>query len=399
MNVAGFHLTYCSNIHPGETWPAVRSTLGAAIPRLRALLGFDGEFAIGLRLSAAAAEALEQPEALSEFGDFLRASRCYVPTINGFPFGAFHGQRVKEDVYLPDWRDAARVDYSNRLARLLAALAAGSGGVEASVSTVPGAFKANVRSDADEHTIALNVLRHAAFLIRLRRDTGVTVTLALEPEPACLLETTADAVRFFSAYLFNVGFVTMASEAIGEALTVEAIRRHVGVCFDACHMAVQFEDPGQGLADLRRAGIPVAKVQISSALRLDGRTPADIRTALAPFAEDTYLHQVVERAGGAFHRYDDLPQALAAASASDSRAPRDWRVHFHVPVFLSDMRALGTTQPYLIDLIKVLKRDAVTRCLEVETYTWDVLPAEYRASDVCTAIARELSWTRDQLQA
>jgi len=118
MNVAGrFHLTYCTNIHPGETWQAVRDTLRTSLPRIRALLDVDDPMAVGLRLSAAAAESLDEPGALGDFREFLKAGRYYVPTINGFPYGAFHGQRVKERVYLPDWRDPARVAYTNPLRR------------------------------------------------------------------------------------------------------------------------------------------------------------------------------------------------------------------------------------------------------------------------------------------
>ena len=400
MKVADrFHLTYCSNIHPGETWTDVRNALATSLPRLRRLLAFDGPMAVGLRLSAQAAETLDQPETIEAFREFLRRGDYYVLTINGFPYGAFHGQRVKEQVYLPDWRDEARVHYTNRLARLLATLLSARPDIEGSVSTVPGAFRTNVTSNADVVAMATGFLRHAAELVSLRERTGVTITLAIEPEPACYIETVAEASTFFAEWLFDPRLVDRAAREARVDMTVDDVRRHVGVCFDACHAAVEFEDPSTALALLRDAGVRVCKVQVSSALRIAKQDGASMRAALGPFADDTYLHQVVERCADRFVRYTDLPDALAAAEATGSADACEWRVHFHVPIFLAAMKDFETTQPYLASVLDLLKRQGGCPYLEVETYTWDVLPPEYRTVDVTTAIARELTWARAQLEA
>src|SRR5688572_4797278 len=285
----GFDLTYCSNIHAGESWTEVRDAVTSALPKVRRHLGAAGPVAIGLRLSARAAQELAQPPALDAFRAFLRDGDYYVPTINGFPFGAFHRARVKENVYLPDWRDRRRVEYSNRLASLLAALLSDRGLSEGSVSTVPGAFKGHIHSADDAAAIAVSILEHAEHLAALRKSTGVTIVLAIEPEPACFIETTAEAVDFFTRFLLDDAFVRTASH-----LTVDDVRRHIGVCFDACHMAVEFEDHASALASLDGAGIRVPKFQISSALRVSDPSPGSAgRRALERFAEDTYLHQVV----------------------------------------------------------------------------------------------------------
>lgn len=400
MNVAGrFHLTYCTNIHPGETWQAVSGTLRTSLPRIRTLLGEDGPMAVGLRLSAAAAASLDEPRALADFREFLTAGRYYVPTINGFPYGAFHGERVKERVYLPDWRDPARVAYTNRLSNILADLLGDRPGIDGSVSTVPGAFKTEIGSDADVVAIADNILRHAAHLTSLRDRTGVTIALALEPEPACLLETVDEAARFFDRYLFDSARVAAVSREQGIAMSVDEVRRHAGVCLDACHMAVEFEDNAAALETLERSGVRVCKVQVSSALHLDGQDATALAAALAPFAEDTYLHQVVERRPDGIVRYVDLPDALAARSRDQSPGARDWRVHFHVPIFLPAMRAFQTTQADLVSLLRLFTHRDICSCFEVETYTWDVLPPEYRTGDVHTAIARELTWARKTLES
>lgn len=391
MKVRGrFDLTYCSNIHAGESWAEVRHAIGAALPDVRRHLGEAGPLAIGLRLSARAAAELEKPAALDEFRGFLRDGDYYVPTINGFPFGAFHRQRVKENVYLPDWRDRRRVEYSNRLASLLAALLVDRGLQEGSVSTVPGAFKGHLRSPEDAAAVAVSLLEHAEHLAALRKSTGVTIVLAIEPEPACFIETTAEAVEFFEQFLFDDGFVRT-----GSGLTVEDVRRHVGVCFDACHMAVEFEDHAASLAALDRAGIRVPKFQVSSALRVsDPSAGSPGRRALERFAEDTYLHQVVARSAGKLERFVDLPDALSKSSGAD-----EWRIHFHVPVFLKVMGDLETTQPDLETVLDLVKTRTDAPCLEVETYTWDVLPPEFRTAAMSEAIARELQWTRARLEA
>lgn len=384
MKVRGFDLTYCSNIHAGESWDEMSGALAGALPSIRRHLKVDGPFGIGLRLSARALEQLRQPKTLDEFVTFLRDGDYYVPTINGFPFGTFHGQRVKEQVYLPDWRVPARLEYSNHLASLLAELLAKRGLDRGSVSTVPGAFKGHMRTRDDKGAIVMNLLEHARHLARLRDATGVTITLAIEPEPACFIETTTEAIEFFQKYLFN----ERAAYECG--VTVDQVRSHIGICFDACHMAVEFEDYAAALAALDRAGISVPKFQISSALRATDELGRD---ALKRFAEDTYLHQVVKRSNGSLTRHVDLPEALA------EDAGEEWRVHFHVPVFARSLGALDTTQPELERVLELVKTRRDRPCLEVETYTWDVLPAQYRTTDMTEAIARELQWTRERLEA
>ncbi len=399
----GYHLTYCTNIHPGETWEEVRSNVVRFLPLVRAGLDAEAPFGIGLRLSALAAEALADPEVLRRFQDYLAEQRAYVFTINGFPYGPFHGTRVKEDVYLPDWLDEERLAYTNRLAHLMAALLPDEPGLEGSVSTVPGAFKERVHGPEDERRMATLLLRHAAELHALRLQTGKTITLALEPEPCCHIETVAEAVAFFRDHLFSGPALAALAAQLGvpEAEALAIARRHIGLCYDACHMAVEFENTAQALGQLRAAGIRICKFQISSALKLqfqrgDGRP----RALLSPFAESTYLHQTVALTRAGVVRFTDLPEAMAdddRLARAKPGEPVEWRVHFHVPIFLEEMRNFQTTQDSLVELLDYLRKDPVCPYLEVETYTWDVLPAEYRSQDLPSAIRRELAWVRDRM--
>ena len=396
-----FHLTYCSNIHPGETWAEVRDALSTHLPVVRDALSVDGPFAIGLRLSADAAETLERPDELSRFREFLADGAYYVFTINGFPHGRFHGERIKERVYRPDWLEDERLLYTNRLARILAAILPDDSSVEGSVSTVPGAFKPRVPGATERRAIARRLLAHVDTLRQLRDTTGKTVRLALEPEPCCHMETVAETVDFFERRLLAADARRELQAETGISLTVEHVQRHLGVCYDACHMAVEFEEPAAALRAFREAGVPIAKVQISAALRLRHRIGDGRVDRLTPFAEPTYLHQVVGRGPDGLVRHDDLPPAIAAADGADPRWPRghetEWRVHFHVPVFLEAMSGFETTQDHLRTLCDLLRREPACPYLEVETYTWDVLPEEHRLVGVTASIARELAWVRGQL--
>ena len=372
------HLTYCTNIHPGERWEEIRGNLDRHVARVKSKVAPDRSFGVGLRLGAAAASSLKQGE-LKELKRFLTERDLYVFTINGFPYGTFHRAAIKEQVYRPDWREPERVRYTNMLAEILAELLPDD--LEGSISTVPGCFKPLCRTQETIREIASNIARSASVLVELERRTGKKLMLALEPEPFCMLETIEEAIEFFEKHL-------LATDLLPEA----AMRRHVGICLDACHAAVEFEDPHGAVKRLRDAGITIAKVQLSAGLRVAevDRTAAE---AIAAFDEPVYLHQVVERSRTGLVRHRDLPDALEAKS----EGPREWRIHFHVPIFLERLEHFDNTQSWLGELLEIHRKSPLSKHLEVETYTWDVLPEQYRRDDIDTAIARELQWVLRKL--
>jgi hypothetical protein len=394
------HLTYCTNIHPGETWPEIFQNLEQHVLKVKTKIAPDCAYGIGLRLSGQAAQTLSDQKELDTFKRFLLKHNLYVFTINGFPEGRFHGERVKERVYRPDWLEEERLDYADRCAGILAALLDDHLDIEGSISTVPGAFKARVRSDRHVTRIAGQLLRHVATLYRLQETTGQTITCALEPEPCCLLETMAETVSFFNTHIFSGDALAHFSRLTGlsSSQAEDALRRHLGVCLDACHAAVEYEDPADVLYVLRDAGIHILKIQLSAGLRVS-HLDRNACAALQPFAESTYLHQVVERAGNTLTRYVDLPQALQAAAKRDETInyDREWRIHFHVPLFLKRLGEFENTQPFLTRLLQLQAEQMPTTHLEVETYTWDVLPEEFRSVPVVEAIAREMEWVIEAL--
>jgi sugar phosphate isomerase/epimerase len=390
----GAHLTYCTNIHPGESLAEVRAVLASPVARVKAALSPQEPFGVGLRLAAAACDALLADDELAVFRGELDRAGLYVFTLNGFPYGAFHGTRVKEAVYRPDWLEDERVRYTAALARVLAHLL--PEGVDGSISTGPGAFRPRAAGATAAREIARSLGRSVAGLVRLERETGRRIVLALEPEPCCLLETTADASAFFREHVWAAETITGVAGELGlDARTAEeCLRRHLGVCLDTCHASVEFESPLEAYRALVAAGIRVAKIQISAGLRLTEADPTRL-AALAAFANDVYLHQPVVRNGDALTRFLDLPDALA--SDAGAQPGSEWRVHFHVPIFHPQLGVFESTQSDLPPLLAALRAEAAVPHLEVETYTWDVLPAVFRDLPVTDAIVRELQWVRSHL--
>jgi sugar phosphate isomerase/epimerase len=365
------HLAYCSNVHPAEDVSGVISQLGRFAAPVRQTLDVP-TLGVGLWLAApAAARLLEDSSSLDKLRSALDEHGLEVVTFNGFPYRAFHAPVVKRDVYVPDWTDPVRAEYTLDLARLLALLLPDDV-EEGSISTLPFGWRTNwsgSSTDGARHALE----RVAEALEKLAGETGRKVRLALEPEPGCTVETVEGAIG--------------ALEGVDP--------EWIGVCLDACHMAVQFEDPEASLMALREASIPVYKAQISSALRVVHPEDPKERNGLAGFAEPRFLHQTRERTPGGVVGVDDLDEALAGGLPTQN----EWRVHFHVPVHHSGN---DTTQRELAEILDALMggESPVTTHLEVETYTWSVLPPGERPVDdagLVEGLARELSWTRERL--
>ncbi len=385
------HLTYCTNIHAGEAWHDVMTSLRRNVPAIKQSVSPDGNVGIGLRVGGAASAALRETAAIEELKAFLAETGAEIVTFNGFPYGAFHGTQVKANVYRPDWADPVRLSYTNELADTMSVLL--PEGEAGSISTVPGTFKD--WAPGNVATIARNMIAHVAHLVDLNRRTGKIIMLALEPEPCCMLETVAESIAFFKEHMFSTSGVGLLARETGlsQSDAEEAMRKHIGLCYDVCHAAVEFEDPRTSIADLRAAGIGIFKLQLSCALRIASVNDASL-TALRGFDEPVYLHQVIEHGATGLTRHKDLPDAFATAQMA---AGLEWRIHFHVPIFLDRLEHFDTTQFFLREILAMHRADPISRHLEVETYTWDVLPEQYRQADVSEAIAREMNWVREQL--
>ena len=390
------HLTYCTNIHAGESWDEVSQSLNAFVPAIRDAVSDGAPMGIGLRLSGQAAFSLSEPSVLQAFQAQLQSLNAYVFTLNAFPYGTFHGVPVKQDVYAPDWTHAERVRYTLACIDILAALL--PQGVDGSISTVPVGFRdACVAPDAMPKVVS-HLLQCVAHMVVIKRQTAKHIALALEPEPACYLETTQEAAHFIQTHVRSDSAVAELAQilACSADMARQALAEHLGVCFDVCHSAVAFEDPALALHELRQAGIAIPKIQLSSAVRIPHMTAAQLPTVQG-FDDAVYLHQVVVQQAGQLTRYVDLPDAVAAFHGGQAQG--EWRVHCHVPVFLQDAATISTTQAQLLQTLEACKREGFSSHLEVETYTWDVLPDALKTDSKAQAIARELLFVKKVLLA
>jgi hypothetical protein len=380
----GLHLAYCTNVHRGETWAETFDSLNTHTMRVKERVHPNGRYAIGLRLSDQASRELSDPRTLLAFQSWLDQYDCYVFTINGFPFGQFHGTRVKENVYRPDWTDPRRLAYTTRLFDLLAQLL--PPGVEGSVSTLPGSYKDFITTPEQERAIRDNVWRCVEHIAKLSERTGFHLHFGLEPEPLGYFENTSETVRFFN-------------HLRDEHPRDPRLEAHLGVNYDTCHFAIEYEGPADALDQFRQHGIRISKIHLSNALKLLPTREALRR--LAGFAEDVYLHQVIVRqADGSLTRFRDLPQALGSSTATSPAVGDEWRVHFHVPLQMQSTAELDTTADHVRGVLKLLQtQPQLCSHLEMETYTWAVLPEPLRSRDVTDQIVAEYDWTLRQLSA
>jgi hypothetical protein len=390
------HLAYSTLVHPGDTWEDMRGSLETYAPEVKARVSPDAPYGLSLRISAASAQSLvDDPQERARLRRWLIEHDMYVFTVNAFPYGPFKGRVVMEQVYEPDWSTEERVTYTRQVAEILADITPPT--VAPSIQSAPLAFRPNVRDDGDVEKLTTNLLRVVAHLISLEDRTGRRVKLALEPEPYCYLETTEETVEYFRRHVWSPeGIRTLcaltglpASEAVGR------VRRHLGVVFDICHQSVQFEDIAASLRLLRDAGVPIYKFQAAAALWVPEVTPAAV-SVLSTFTDTIYLSQTTERRDGQLKRMLNLSDAIQRWH-NDPGAPREWRTHFHVPIFLDRLGELRTTQPGIEEAIAVHAETPLSDHLEIETYTWDVLPAQLKTGDITDYVTRELEWMRSAL--
>jgi hypothetical protein len=390
------HLSYSTLVHPGDTWDEMWTSLTTYLPKVKERVSPRAPFGVSLRLSAKSAAhlAADRP-ARDQLKKFLADNDMYVYTVNAFPYGSFKGTLVKEQVYEPDWRSEERTQYTIQVAEVLADIAPET--VSPSIQSAPLGFKPRVTGEDVVASFTDHVLRVAAHLIELEARTGRCVTLALEPEPYCFLETTDETIDYFRNVLYSgsaaVALAKLAHLPISDACV--EMRRHVGVVFDIGHQSVGYEEIPVSLQKLVDAGIPIFKLQEVAAMRIPQVTD-EIVDILGRFAKSVYLTQTVEKKNGHLTRFLNLEDAFRAWKSDPG--PREWRTHFHVPVFLDSLGAFGTTRFAIEQALEFHKKTPLSGQLEIETYTWDVLPDNLKTGDIVDYVCREIEWVRDQLK-
>lgn len=396
MQIQGHHLSYCSNIHPGETWEDTFQSIKDYIPKVKANLGIQGPFGIGLRLSNQASETLISDRNLGEFQKWLDAHNCYVFTMNGFPYGEFHHTVVKDKVHQPDWSTVARKEYTLRLFQILEALT--PKGQEGSISTSPISYRHWFGSETERDEVLLTACEQlaeiTAKLHQIEQKAHKTLHLDIEPEPDGILENTEEVLWFFKNWLIPKGGAWLVEKlGISSVAAAQLLKHHIRICYDVCHFAIVYEKAEDTFRKFQEEGIKIGKIQISAALKVgipkDLKEKQFLQTKLKPLAESTYLHQVIGRdKAGQLQSYTDLPEAIAILNETDME---EMRIHFHVPVFLAHYGDFSSTQSDIINVLEEIKKHPVCSHLEVETYTWDVLDKDLR-QELSSSITREMDW-------
>jgi len=391
------HLTYSTLVHPGDTWDDIWSSLREYVPQVKRNVCPDGKFGVSMRISHASSETLvASPEKRRELRAFLDDNDMYLYTVNAFPYGPFKNQIVKEQVYEPDWSSESRLRYTMNVASILAEVAPDF--VNPSIQTPPLGFKPNVTSDAVIEAYAENIRKLATHVNNIHRYSGRTVTLAIEPEPACFLETTPETVDFFNTRLRTEGSYRNLAGKTGATLerAEEIMARHVGVVYDICHQAVEYEEITRSLQTLKDERIPVWKLQEAAAMMIP-EVSREMVKAVRKYAKTIYLTQTHQRTeDGKITRFLNLEDAIAAWEKNP--VPCEWRIHFHVPVFLEDLGPFKSTRFAISEALAFQKQHRISDQLEIETYTWDVLPDELKTGDIVEYVTKEIEWVRTQLQ-
>lgn len=391
-----FHLTYCTNIHPGQDWKSTFESIKSHIPGIKQEVSKEQPFGLGLRLSNKASEELDLGDNMTHFKSWLHDNNLYVFTMNGFPYGNFHDERVKDMVHAPDWTTSDRLKYTQRLFRQLSELI--PEGMNGGISTSPITYKYWYKTESETQNAfevgAKNMLKVAKQLFEIEQTTEKFLHLDIEPEPDGLLENSDEVLMFYSDYLVPLGIAYFKQELGLNPDEAEAlIKKYITVCYDVCHFSLAYEEPTDTFAKLKANNIRVGKIQVSAALKIlfNGTNDERIWEELSQFNEPTYLHQVTEKIDGKVKTYSDLPLVLEG-----ERKHKELRAHYHVPIFLEKYGELFSTQDHILKTMDYLKIDPISEHLEIETYTWDVLPADLK-QDLSVSIIREIEWFKSHM--
>lgn len=397
----GSFLGYCTNVHPAANAEAVIAQIRKDCAAVKHRLDSSYPFGIGLWLSQnRLQEFLRSPALLNQLREVCDETAIPIFSWNGFPQQEFHQEEVKEKVYFPDWSDHSRLQYTLDLMTLLIRL--GTDLKEISISTLPLGSRSARWGQAETQAAVAHLMEFVVRSEEIQNKNGISIHLDLEPEPSCLLETSSEVVTFFKEHLLQQGAELLKNRLRlslqkCEALILDKIR----VCYDTCHAAVLYESPESILKNYDRLGIQVGKVQLSSGLSYRPRSSGGpgIDPGLLQLSSDRYLHQVVRRSqNGELKSYLDLKDVLAAWAESEPPAKSDieYRIHYHVPIFLEQIGTLKTTQAHILELLALAQKRKITAHWEVETYTWSLFPKSMRTGELSELIAQEISWVAQQ---
>lgn len=388
------HLTYCTNIHSGENWADHFHEIKTHFPKVKSELAAETMMGLGLRISRQMQIDLGDLHRLEEFKQWLNDNQAYVFTVNGFPYGNFHSDVIKDKVHHPDWTSPERLEYTLRLFDILNNLlpeSVESGGVSTSpLSYRPWFASPDSLTEATE-AATLQIVQVAEHLDKIKKESGKILHLDIEPEPDGILGNGTEFLSWYEGSLLPMAEKYFSDKGYTKQIAGDLVREHLRICYDVCHMAVEFEDQPDLISQLKSKEVKIGKIQLSSALKLPPQSSPDV---LKDFIEDQYLHQVVIQSSDNNQlRYKDLHEAINNTHSRDA----EWRIHFHVPVFTANYQQLQSTQDYITEILELHREELLTDHMEIETYTWEVLPPEWQLP-LSRSIIREFEFILDQIQ-
>ena len=420
------HVTYCTNIHTSNNWEEccknIKHYSVEIAKKIKQNFKYslnENYFPLGLRFSGKEVEEIQNSPFKFEFlKNLLESHNLFPSVLNAFPYGDFHRAPVKENVHQPDWFNYERVKYTINMANLLVNFVKDKNYQDNyGISTNPIGYKYTydrIREYKNFHfwhqlvqKSVYHFIEVVKYFIEIEKKTNVNLHLDIEPEPDGIIETSEEMILFFNEYLLLTG-VNLLSYSLGIS-TQKAemyIRRHINICYDICHCAVLFENSFHNLQKYGREGIKIGRIQVSSALSVlfDQNRNQNLEKLklLKEFSKSIYLHQISENnnTSSFIKQHRDLEGTLETilpykiAELSNS----EWRIHFHVPIFLSHYGLLNSTQNEILNTLKYLKKNPdITSVLEIETYTWRVLPVALKI-DLTASIIREYQWLIENLR-
>ena len=381
-----YPVAYCMNVHPATDLEQLHQNIAIHAVNVKnqlAAKGIDRPLGLGLWFPAEIATKLTHSSQLDRLRSTIEDNELVVTTLNGFPYGNFHQETVKHAVYSPDWTTPARLEYTLQLVEILHQLLPNDR--EGSISTLPlGWPSADADQDAFLERCEQQLHIVASQLDSLQQNTGRRISLCIEPEPGCLLGSAEETCRFFEHWIFENRGPNWKQE-------------YLTVCHDICHSAVMNESQADVIRNYDAVGIDIGKVQVSSAPiarfhnaeQQNGQLPAQgILEQLRAFDEQRYLHQT-NVCGEKPVFYEDLGLALEHETEF---ANAEWRIHFHLPIFLDRIGLLETSQSDIGEAVAALQPDTRIKQFEIETYAWNVLPQRDQFESLEAGIAEEIAW-------
>ena len=177
------------------------------------------------------------------------------------------------------------------------------------------------------------------------------------------------------------------------------LSQRIGVNYDCCHLAIENEKADEGLSSIKQNGIRLSKIHLSSALSVKPKSGNSIHSGKLR-GRSIFTSGHSDKNEEVVCRIKDLDEALLRAKEPGFKRGDEWRIHFHVPLHSSPSELLQDTKFQVFETMDWLAQNkSVCNHLEMETYTWEVLPPNLRDDSVIDQVAKEYKWTLDQFAA